>query len=485
MNEGDDRTTLLCWHSEGHGLEVVQGAVRLLGDRSVAVEHVRYLVEVGSAVTEAAVRDATGVDAVTLHALALDGPTHHASIYRAVRDEVLPRVARCARLHVNVSPGTPAMHAVWLVLRAAGAMPETTRLWSSQVDRRDGRRWIEPVTFEVNTYLAEVRAAQRASPRAPTYDPEPRSAARRQFQERLYRYASVPGAPLLVRGERGTGKTRLVEEHVGRVRGRRVTTVACGALEGADARLAEAELFGYEKGAFSGAVALRKGLVEAADGGILFLDEVQDLPRALQRKVVRVLQGPPRRFRRVGGIEELTVDVDVVCASNLPDPELDARLDADLLDRIGLLSVRVPPLRECREDLADDWQRVWSAVRQGAAFPEEAPVSGRLRERLRTDPLRGNLRDLQALALRVMAWWPTRGSDALDTAIEEWPAGGREASRPGALSFGAGSRRERIATFCAALAREAYAEWGGWKRAGRELGCDEKTLRDDAKGGGD
>lgn len=484
MTGRDDRATLLCWHSEGHGLEVVQGAVRLLGEQGVAVEHVRYLVEGGAAVTAAAVRDVTGVGEVTLHALSLDGPTRHASIYRAVRDEVLPRVARCHQLHVNVSPGTPAMHAVWLVLHAAGAMPEGTRLWSSQVDRRGGRRWIEPVAFEVNTYLAEVRAAQRTRPREPTYDPEPRSAARLRFQERLYRYASVPGAPLLVLGERGTGKTRLVEEYVGRVRGRRVTAVACGALEGADARLAEAELFGYEKGAFSGATALRRGLVESADGGVLFLDEVQDLPRALQRKVVRVLQGPPRRFRRVGGVNELTVDVDVVCASNLPDAQLDARLDADLLDRVGLLRVRVPPLRECREDLADDWQRVWAAMRQGAALPEEAPLNARLRERLRTDPLHGNLRDLQALALRVMAWWPARGPDALETGIEEWPAGGREVACPSALSFGTGSRKERIATFCAALAREAYAEWRGWKRAGGELKCDEKTLRDDAKEGG-
>ena len=107
-----------------------------------------------------------------------------------------------------------------------------------------------------------------------------------------------------------------------------------------------------------------------------------------------------------------------------------------------------------------------------------------LRERLRTDPLSGNLRDLQALALRVMAWWPARGAEALATAIEEWPIDGREAARPLALSFGAGSRKERVASFCAALAREAYAQWGSWKRAGSELGCDERTLRDDVKGAG-
>lgn len=482
MTARDDSTTLLCWHSEGHGLEVVQGAVELLRAKGVIVERIRYLFERGAQVTERGVREATGVCEVILHPLAIGGPTHHTEIYRAVRDEVLPTLARCTHVHVNVSPGTPAMHAVWLVLHAAGAMPEGTRLWSSQIDRRTRERRIEPVVFDVNTYLAEIRAAQRAAPSTPTYDPEARSKARRQFLERFHRYGSVPGAPLLVLGERGTGKTRLVEEHFKHIRRRKVVTVACGALEGADARIAEAELFGYEKGAFTGATKSRKGLLEEAHDGVLFLDEVQDLPRALQRKIVRVLQGTPRRFRRVGGVEEHSVDVDVICASNLPDVELAARLDADLLDRIGLLSVRVPPLRECREDLAGDWQRVWSAMREGAALPETAPTGTRLQARLRTDPLSGNLRDLQALALRVMAWWPTRGPEALDTAIDEWPADAREDALTHAMSFGAGSRKERVVAFCAALAREAYTRWGTWQRAGKELGCDEKTLRDDARG---
>lgn len=99
-------------------------------------------------------------------------------------------------------------------------------------------------------------------------------------------YARVIGAPLLILGERGTGKTRLVETIVATLKGRKkVVTVPCGGL---DSALAESLLFGHRKGAFTGAAADRPGLLAEAGGGILFLDEVQDLPKPAQRKLVRV-----------------------------------------------------------------------------------------------------------------------------------------------------------------------------------------------------
>ena len=129
-------------------------------------------------------------------------------------------------------------------------------------------------------------------------------------------------------GERGTGKTRLVETFVGPLKNRAsVITVTCGTL---DPHLAMSLLFGHARGAFTGADRDRKGFIEEAAGGVLFLDEVQDSERSVQRQLVRTLQDPERRFRRVGETHERKVDVDIVCASHLSFDMLRKRLDPDL-----------------------------------------------------------------------------------------------------------------------------------------------------------
>ncbi|MBI4702784.1 MAG: sigma 54-interacting transcriptional regulator [Deltaproteobacteria bacterium] len=342
------------------------------------------------------------VDGVPLDVvpLAVDDPTRHASAYAAVVAEVCPRLV--GEVHVNVSPGTPAMHAVWLVLHAGNALPVGTRLWSSQRNPETRRTRLDAVDFPVTTYLGEIRRRRRADPDVAAYETEARSPARRAALERLARYAGVAGAPLLMLGERGTGKTRLVETHVGPLRQReKLVTLACGGL---DSTLAESLLFGHRRGAFTGAATDRAGLLTEADGGILFLDEVQDLPSAAQRKLVRVLQDRHRRYRPLGADRERSVDVELVCASNLELAALRSRLDADLFDRVSHLQVRIPPLRECREDLHDDWQRVWRELRRDAAMPTTAPWTPEMERALAADPLAGNLRDLQRLALLVLAW---------------------------------------------------------------------------------
>ncbi|NVZ67150.1 sigma 54-interacting transcriptional regulator, partial [Pseudomonas gingeri] len=123
----------------------------------------------------------------------------------------------------------------------------------------------------------------------------------------LFRYARVTGAPLLILGERGTGKSRLVETQVATLKQRpnKVVTLACGGLE---STLAESLLFGHVKGAFTGAAQERKGLLAQATGGILFLDEIQDLPRPVQRQLVRVFQDRQRRYRPIGSDKEISVD---------------------------------------------------------------------------------------------------------------------------------------------------------------------------------
>jgi len=158
-------------------------------------------------------------------------------------------------------------------------------------------------------------------------------------------------ATILIGGETGTGKDALARSiHAASVRAKRpFVVVDCGAVVGT---LIESELFGHEKGAFTGAVERRQGAFELATGGTLFLDEIGELPLPLQPKLLRALE--TRRIRRVGGSQDLPVDIRVIAASNR-NLQLEVergKFREDLYFRLAVVPVRLPPLRERRGDIA-------------------------------------------------------------------------------------------------------------------------------------
>lgn len=155
---------------------------------------------------------------------------------------------------------------------------------------------------------------------------------------------------VLIRGESGTGK-ELIARAIHRNSLRASNTfqaVNCAAI---NENLLESELFGHEKGSFTGAVGEKKGLFEIADGGTLFLDEIGELDIALQAKLLRALQ--EREIRRVGGVKEIPVDVRVLAATNrdLLKMTEEKRFREDLYYRLNVLSIEIPPLRERRSDI--------------------------------------------------------------------------------------------------------------------------------------
>jgi psp operon transcriptional activator len=170
-----------------------------------------------------------------------------------------------------------------------------------------------------------------------------------EFQERLSQVAPV-NRPVLVLGERGTGK----ELAAGRLHylsnrwHKPFLTLNCSALSPS---LIESELFGYEKGAFTGAVQRRVGRFEAVDGGTLFLDEIGNIPLEVQEKILRVVEY--YSFERVGSSESIDVDVRIIAATNADVKSLAAAnlFKQDLLDRLSFEVLIVPPLRERREDI--------------------------------------------------------------------------------------------------------------------------------------
>jgi transcriptional regulator with GAF, ATPase, and Fis domain len=182
--------------------------------------------------------------------------------------------------------------------------------------------------------------------------------------------AAVDRAPVLVIGETGTGKESISRE-IHRLSGRRgpMLAVNCAALA---ANLVESELFGYVKGAFTGAEEARPGLLRSSDGGSLMLDEVGDLPVELQPKLLRALQ--EGEVQPVGGVRGVRVDVRVVAATHreLSSDAAAGRFRADLYARLSMWEVRVPALRERRVDLLDWLERISTLWR--ADHPGTAPI---------------------------------------------------------------------------------------------------------------
>lgn len=213
-----------------------------------------------------------------------------------------------------------------------------------------------------------------------------------QVYDLIDKVAPTP-ASVLISGESGTGK-ELVAKAIHRNSPRKedpFITVNCAALA---ENLLESELFGHEKGAFTGAVSMRKGRFEMADGGTIFLDEVGEIPLALQSKLLRVLQ--EKSFERVGGSKTLFVDVRVISASNrdLKEEVNQGRFREDLFYRLNVIHVALPALRERMDDiglLVDHFVKKFSAS-LGKENIEITPEAMRLLVKL---PWEGNIRELE------------------------------------------------------------------------------------------
>jgi DNA-binding NtrC family response regulator len=221
--------------------------------------------------------------------------------------------------------------------------------------------------------------------------------------QRVYKLAAKiaeSSMTVLILGETGVGK-ELVAEAIHRGSSRRagpLIKLNCAALP---ETLLESELFGHERGAFTGADRRKQGFFEAADGGTLFLDEVGEMPPSLQAKLLRVLEG--KVITRVGGTSETAVDVRVVCATHR-DLQADARVGRfrqDLLFRIGGFTVAVPPLRDRRSEivpLAELFART-AATEQHRAPPAISPEA---RDALLAYRWPGNVRELENAVERAL-----------------------------------------------------------------------------------
>jgi DNA-binding NtrC family response regulator len=284
----------------------------------------------------------------------------------------------------------------------------------------------------------------------------------------LVHRVAASDATVLIRGESGTGKELIAKAiHYASERAARpLVRVNCAALP---ETLLEAELFGHEKGAFTGAHAARQGRFEAAQGGSLFLDEIGDLPLHLQVKLLRVLQ--EREIERLGSSRPIGVDVRLLAATHR---DLEAAVRAgtfrdDLYYRINVVTVTVPPLRERRADIPPLLEAFLARV----ARDNRKPIRGltvEARDALLRYDYPGNVRELENLIERAVVL--TR-DDVIG--LGDLPLGVRE---PALTADAAASLPAATEGLERRLIREALATAGGVQtRAAEVLGISERVLR--------
>jgi two-component system NtrC family response regulator len=275
-------------------------------------------------------------------------------------------------------------------------------------------------------------------------------------------------ATVLIRGESGTGKELIAKaiHYASRRAARPLVRVNCAALP---ENLLESELFGHEKGAFTGAVAARKGRFELADGGTLFLDEIGDLPLHLQAKLLRVLQ--EREFERVGSSQTVKVNVRVLSATNraLETMIKSGQFREELYYRLNVVTLLLPPLRERRQDLPalmEHFLKHFAAKNSKTirGFSQEA------RQALLRYDYPGNVREIENLIERavVLTRDDVVGRGDLPLTLEETEERTEQETQLTAAVEGLERR----------MIKDALARSGGVQtRAAEHLGITERALR--------
>ncbi|HLL06588.1 MAG TPA: sigma-54 dependent transcriptional regulator [Myxococcaceae bacterium] len=285
---------------------------------------------------------------------------------------------------------------------------------------------------------------------------------------RLIARVGPSDAAVLITGETGTGKERVARAlHLASGRKGRFVAINCAAIP---ATLLESELFGHERGAFSGATARRSGRFEQAHGGTLFLDEIGDMPLELQAKLLRALE--TKEVERLGGTGPVTVDVRILAATHqeLARAVKEGRFRQDLFFRLNVMPLSLPPLRERPEDLLP-LARAFAAEIAGPQVPVVLAPGAEVALRAYRWP--GNIRELRNHIERLNL---LRGDGPLTLMAPESLDGTMAPAAPARLTFSEKGYREHVEDFERELIRVALEEGGSIAGAARLLRMDRGNL---------
>lgn len=362
--------------------------------------------------------------AVDLQEIDLVSPIHYASIYTQVSKHLkslgLPRDDVALTFHL--SPGTPAMAAIWIML-AKTRFPAKL----IQASREGGLESVDFAFDLASDFLPEYlqrsgermeRLARGPKENAPHFNKIVHGSAAVEKQIQLAQRIAAHDVPVLILGETGTGKELFAEAI--RAASDRASkpfiTVNCGAIA---PELANSELFGHVKGAFTGAVGSRKGHFQEANGGTLFLDEVGDLPLDSQVRLLRAIQA--KEVTPLGESKAVKIDVRIIAATHrdLVAEVSNGRFREDLFHRLAVGILRLPSLHEREGDvdlLLDTFLDQINADARGKPEAQEKKISVGARKLLNGHAWPGNVRELYHTLLRASIW--SLGPEILPSDVE-------------------------------------------------------------------
>ncbi|MEI6333745.1 MAG: sigma-54 dependent transcriptional regulator [Methylococcaceae bacterium] len=299
-------------------------------------------------------------------------------------------------------------YAEWLFLTGYGSVPDSVRAlrlgaYDFLEKPCDLERLDLVVTSATRSASIQRRVIDQTKQGHRRYSPDAYLGHSQQAQEvrlLLAKLTQVPFSALIIGGESGTGKgltARIL--HYGSSRAQQpMIEVNCAALP---RELLESELFGHEPGAFTGASGRHRGLLEQADGGTLFMDEIGEMPLDLQAKLLKAIED--HKVRRLGGEKEISVDVQIVAASNrdLEQMAQEGSFRADLYHRLSVFKVILPPLREAVEDL-DELVPLFVAEYNAKAGRQVKDIPDEVWSKLKAHHWPGNVRELRNVIERCV-----------------------------------------------------------------------------------
>jgi transcriptional regulator with PAS, ATPase and Fis domain len=350
---------------------------------------------------------------ITLHHFSLTSPTNFGEIYKA--DSTICFQKAKEHGHKNnfvfhLSPGTPAMAAVWIFLAKTIFPAELIESSKQYGVRKVSVPFDISADFIPDLYRRPDQTLERLAAGLPSDGAEFRDIFHRSevmHQVLLKAQRIAPrSVPVLLEGESGTGKELIARAiHAASFRKEKpFITINCGAIP---SELVESELFGHEKGAFTGAVSARTGHFETAHEGTIFLDEIGELPKNIQVKLLPVLQAGA--LKPIGATQSRTVDIRIIAATNrnLVEQVASGGFREDLFYRLAVAVIRIPPLRTRPGDV--EWL-VEKFLEQINNESKEQPgynykiISSSARNLLLKHSWPGNVRELQNTLLRAAAW---------------------------------------------------------------------------------